>query len=232
MKMRIVAATCANGVKPPHPAIVAPGSLTDRCTPKALMTKGTSDLVCDVFWLLDSDGSLTTVFDFFLSNPKYYRVVNKEGKTKRPQNITVALSPTVLHGWSNAEDVPDKLKTALKNVAERLSAIRLKITNCIVRLQLPMHHDFNSSLRTSAACACTSKKVPEDAAPAQLWHADKVDMGLGQGTPTVRMMCQPASQVGHRYLGVRKKGEPANQCWVCLTSPAYILWPVAAGTVP
>jgi hypothetical protein len=54
--------------------------------------------------------------------------------------------------------------------------------------------------------------------------------GLATGHATL-MMCQPASQVGHRYLGVRKKGEPDNQCWICLTIPAYILWPVAAGTV-
>jgi hypothetical protein len=55
---------------------------------------------------------------------------------------------------------------------------------------------------------------------AQLWHVDKEDMSSGKGAPTVRMMCQPASQVGHRYLGVRKKGEPGNQCWYALVNRA------------
>jgi hypothetical protein len=66
-----------NGVTTPHPVIVAPGPHTDLSTIEALMTKGTSDLYCDLLLLLDSDGSLTTVLDFFLSNdcggdnPKY-----------------------------------------------------------------------------------------------------------------------------------------------------------------
>ena len=75
-------------------------------------------------------------------------------------------------------------------------------------------------------------EMPDGAVPTQLWHADKVDMGFGKGKPTVRVVSQPADKVGHRWLGVRKKSAPKEQHWRKLTTRAYILWPVAAGTAP
>jgi hypothetical protein len=101
-----------------------------------------------------------------------------------------------------------------------------------VRLQLPPQHELNADLKAPLLVqACNSEIVPEEAAPTQIWHRDKVDMGFGKGKPTARVMSQPADALGYRWLGVRKLSEPNNQHWAELNTPAYILWPLAAGTL-
>jgi hypothetical protein len=102
---------------------------------------------------------------------------------------------------------------------------------CIVRLQLPPQHEINPELKGTNRCAYNSEIVPARVCPTQLWHRDKVDMGMGRGKPTVRVMSQPVDALGHRWLGVRKMSEPNTQHWAELKTPAYILWPLAAGTL-
>jgi hypothetical protein len=53
------------GVTTQHAAIVEPSTHTNLLTPEALMANGRSDVNCDMWELLDSDGSLSTVIHFF-----------------------------------------------------------------------------------------------------------------------------------------------------------------------
>jgi hypothetical protein len=68
-------------------------------------------------------------------------------------------------------------RTALRDVAGRLQGCPLKNTACIVRIQLPPQHKLNAELKGKPSCDCNFEIVPEEAAPTQLWHRDKVDMG-------------------------------------------------------
>jgi hypothetical protein len=178
-------------------------------TPQHLYSTGMTEVDADLMLYLNGPQlSLAHVTDFLMDR-KFYRIAGLDGN--RPANITVPLGITGLLDWSTAENVPEETRSALRDVAGRLQGCPLKNTACIVRLQLPPQHETNADLKDTTRCAINSDIVPEEAAPTQLWHRDKVDMGNGKGKPTVRVMSQPADALGHRWLGVRKMSEPNAQ---------------------
>jgi hypothetical protein len=182
-------------------------------TPQQIFNTGTTELEADKMRYLNEPlRSLTHVIKF-LRERKFYRIAGLNGT--RPANLTMTLSIKGLCAWSTAKGVPEVTRTALQDVAGRLQGCPLKNTECIMRLQLPPQHKLNAKFKGKTSCACNSEIVPARAAPTQLWHRDKVDMGMGRGKPTVRVMS--------RWLGVRKKSHPNKQYWGELKTPAYIL---------